>query len=102
MNELFGYNGKLAYINLTSKEVEVSDLNLEDVKNYLGGCGLSAKITYDLLKEEDYKILQENPFDEINPLIFATGPITATTRPSSGRYSVSVISPLTGISPVFG
>jgi aldehyde:ferredoxin oxidoreductase len=97
MSELYGYNGKLAFINLTSKEIVIKDLNSEDAKNYLGGCGLSAKIAYDLLKEEDYKILQENPLAEINPLIFATGPITATSRPSSGRYSVSIISPLTGI-----
>ena len=32
MSELFGYNGKVAYINLTSKEIEISDLNFEDVK----------------------------------------------------------------------
>jgi len=97
MSGLDGYNGKLAFINLTSKEIEITDLNSEDAKNYIGGCGLSAKITYDLLKEEDYRTLQENPLAEINPLIFATGPITATSRPSSGRYSVSIISPLTGI-----
>ncbi len=97
MSEINGYNGKLAFINLTSKEIEITDLNSEDAKNYIGGCGLSAKIIYDLLKEEDYKTLKENPLAEINPLIFATGPITATSRPSSGRYSVSIISPLTGI-----
>ena len=97
MSELDGYNGKLAFINLTSKEIKITDLNSEDAKNYIGGCGLSAKITYDLLKEEDYRTLQENPLAEINPLIFATGPMTATSRPSSGRYSVSIISPLTGI-----
>ena len=97
MSELYGYNGKLAFINLTSKEIEITNLNSEDAKNYIGGSGLSAKIIYDLFKEEDYKTLQENPLAEINPLIFATGPITATSRPSSGRYSVSIISPLTGI-----
>ncbi|MEJ2248803.1 MAG: aldehyde ferredoxin oxidoreductase family protein, partial [Candidatus Lokiarchaeota archaeon] len=55
------------------------------------------KITYDLLKDEDYKKLKDNPYFEKNPLIFATGPVTGTIRPSSGRYSVTGISPLTGI-----
>jgi len=38
---LIGYNGKIAYVNLTDQVV--------DAKDYLGGTGLSAKITYDLL-----------------------------------------------------
>ncbi|MFX0010966.1 MAG: aldehyde ferredoxin oxidoreductase N-terminal domain-containing protein, partial [Candidatus Hermodarchaeota archaeon] len=96
-NKLLGYNGKLAYINLSNQTYTIKDLEVEIAKNYLGGSGLSAKITYDLLTENDYKLLKENPFSEINPLIFATGPVTGTIRPSSGRYSVSGISPLTRI-----
>jgi aldehyde:ferredoxin oxidoreductase len=63
----------------------------------MGGSGLSAKIIYDLLKSEDYETLRNDPLNDINPLVFATGPLTGTIRPSSGRYSVSAISPLTGI-----
>ncbi len=95
--EFFGYNGKIAFINLSNQTVEIKDLDINDAKNYLGGTGLSAKLTYDLLSEEDYQILKNTPFHEKNPLIFATGPITGTNRPSSGRYSVTGISPLTGI-----
>jgi aldehyde:ferredoxin oxidoreductase len=94
---LIGYNGKIAYVNLTDEKVEVKDLNPQVAKNYLGGTGLSAKLTYDLLSENDYEVLKRDPYSEINPLIFATGPVTGTTRPSSGRYSVTAISPLTGI-----
>ena len=96
-NNLIGYNGKLAYIDLTNQTVVVKELNSTIAKEYLGGTGLSAKLTYDLLSENDYEILKENPFSEINPLIWATGPVTGTIRPSSGRYSVTGISPLTGI-----
>ena len=96
-NKLLGYNGKLAYINLSNPSYTIKDLEVEIAKNYLGGSGLSAKITYDLLTENDYKLLKENPFSEINPIIFATGPVTGTIRPSSGRYSVTGISPLTRI-----
>jgi len=95
--QLFGYNGKIAYINLNNQKVELKDLNTQIAKAYLGGTGLSAKLTYDWLKDEDYENLKNNPLSEKNPLIFATGPVTGTIRPSSGRYSVTGISPLTRI-----
>ena len=97
MNNLCGYNGKLAFIDLSSQIINIKDLSIEDAKKYIGGCGLSAKIIHDLLSEENFQTLKENPLSPINPLVFATGPLTATGRPSSGRYSISSISPLTGI-----
>ncbi len=92
-----GYNGKIAYIDLNSQKVNFKHLDKLIAKQYLGGTGLSAKLTYELLSESDYEILKSNPFSDKNPLIFATGPVTGTIRPSSGRYSVTGISPLTGI-----
>ncbi|MFX1310254.1 MAG: aldehyde ferredoxin oxidoreductase family protein [Promethearchaeota archaeon] len=93
----YGFNGKIAYLNLNSQTVDLKDLDAQIAKDYLGGTGLSAKLTYDLLSDEDYDLLKKDPLSEKNPLIFATGPITGTIRPSSGRYSVTGISPLTGI-----
>jgi len=95
--DLFGYNGKVVFIDLSSQTYKIKDLDLQIAREYLGGTGLSAKLTYDLLSDEDYEILRKDPFYEKNPLIFATGPITGTIRPSSGRYSVTGISPLTRI-----
>jgi len=95
--KLLGYNGKIAYVNLNNQTYEIKELESHIAKDYLGGTGLSSKLTYDLLTEETYEILRRDPYAEINPLIFATGPITGTIRPSSGRYSVTGISPLTGI-----
>ncbi len=97
MTELLGYNGKIAYVDLSLKTVKIKDLDEKDAQDYLGGVGLSAKLIYDLLTETDYETLKHNPLDQINPLVFATGPITGTTRPASGRYSVCGISPLTNI-----
>lgn len=94
---LLGYNGKIIFINLSIEKYDIKDLNPQIAKDYLGGTGLSAKLTYDLLSESDYSILKLDPFTDINPLIFATGPVTGTLRPSSGRYSVTGISPLTKI-----
>jgi len=95
--ELYGYNGKIVYINLNEPKVEVKELSRDIVEHYLGGVGLSAKLTYDLLMDGDYQKLIKNPLNELNPLIFATGPLTGTSTPSSSRYSVTAISPLTGI-----
>jgi len=97
MDKLYGYNGKIAYIDLSSLNVEVKDLDPKIAEDYLGGAGLSAKLTYDLLTESDYQALQKDPFFSKNPLIFATGPLTGTATPSSSRYCVTGISPLTGI-----
>ena len=93
----YGYNGKIAYVNLSNQTIDVRDLEKQIAKEYLGGTGLSAKITFDLLTNGDYEVLKNDPLSEINPLIFSTGPLTGTIRPSSGRYSVTGISPLTGI-----
>ena len=86
-----GYNGKIAYIDLTKKEVVVKPLDPEIAEDYIGGTGLSAKLIHDLLTEEDYKTLKKDPYDSVNPLVYATGPVTGTMRPASGRYSVSGI-----------
>jgi aldehyde:ferredoxin oxidoreductase len=92
---LTGYNGKIAYIDLSTKEITVKPLDPEIAEDYVGGTGLSAKIIYDMLTEEDYKLLKKDIYHPNNPLVFATGPVTGSLRPSSGRYSVSGISPLT-------
>ena len=97
MDKLYGYNGKIAYIDLSSLDVEVKDLDPKIAEDYLGGAGLSAKLTYDFLNEDDYQALQKDPWLSKNPLIFATGPLTGTATPSSSRYCVTGISPLTGI-----
>jgi aldehyde:ferredoxin oxidoreductase len=97
MEKLYGYNGKIAYVNLDSKQIEVMDLDQKIVEDYIGGAGLSAKLTYDLLSESDFQTLQKDPLTSINPLIFSTGPLTGTMTPSSSRYCVTGISPLTGI-----
>lgn len=93
--KLVGYNGKIAYINLSTKKIEIKDLDSQIAKDYIGGTGLSAKLIFDMLSKDDYNTIKGDIFNEINPVVFATGPITGTARPSSGRYSVSGISPLT-------
>jgi aldehyde:ferredoxin oxidoreductase len=91
------YNGKIAYINLSSEAIEVKDLDPIIAEKYIGGAGLSAKITHDLLSDADYERLKKDPYNVVNPLVFSTGPLTGSLVPSSSRYCVTGISPLTGV-----
>lgn len=94
---MYGYNGKIAYVNLSNNNIDIKELDEDVAKKYVGGATLSAKLTYDLLDDGDFEKLKEDPFDERNPLIFSTGPLTASIVPSSSRYCATAISPHTGI-----
>jgi aldehyde:ferredoxin oxidoreductase len=86
-----GYMGKLAWIDLSTQAVRVEELPEEVRRQYIGGTSLAAYI------------FRRNSFHEIDPLgpenilIFATGPLTGTGIPTSGRFAVAAKSPQTGI-----
>ena len=97
VKKMLGYNGKILYIDMSASKTEVKDLDPKIAEDYIGGVSLSAKLIYDMLSDADYETLKNDPFSPVNPLVFATGPLTGTATPSSSRYSVSGISPLTGM-----
>lgn len=89
---MFGYNGKILYINLTERSTEVKDLPEKVARDFLGGSGLSAKI---FLDEFDFV---SDALSENSPLIFTTGPLTGGIIPGCiTRFSVGGKSPLTDI-----
>jgi aldehyde:ferredoxin oxidoreductase len=85
-----GYCGKLLRINLSTGDIGKEELDIELAKKFIGGRGLA---TYFLAREIDPAI---EPFGAENKLIFATGPLTGTQAPTSGRYMVVTKSPLSG------
>ena len=88
---LGGYMGKLLRVDLTSEELTDQMLPPEDqLRKYIGGMGLAAKILYDELP------LETKPLDPENILIFMTGPLSGTPAPSSGHCTVVVLSAETG------
>ncbi|MGQ4832530.1 MAG: aldehyde ferredoxin oxidoreductase family protein [Candidatus Asgardarchaeia archaeon] len=87
---MFGWTGKSAYIDLSTNKIKVIDTDSTLVKNYLGGSGVGIKLLFDRAPP---KI---PPFSPMNPLIFATGPLTASRVFGTGRHSVITKSPLTG------
>lgn len=86
-----GYTGKYLRVNLSKRKVDVCELSEEMAENYLGGNGFGTKILWDEVAAD------VNPLSEKNKIIFATGPLTGTIWPSTGRLSIISKSPLTGI-----
>ncbi len=87
---MFGYNGKVLRINLSDKTFKLEVLDIDKAKKYLGARGLGVKTLFD---EVDPKI---DPLSPDNKFIVATGPLTGTPVPTSGRFMVVTKSPLTG------
>lgn len=87
---MYGYSGKVLRINLSEKTVKVEPLNLEVAQKFIGARGLGVKTFID---EVDAKIDALSPE---NKFIIATGPLTASPMPTSGRYMVVTKAPLTG------
>ena len=76
-----GWVGKILRVDLTTRKISESS-TFDYVPQFLGGRGLGAKICWDEVPPE------VNAFDPENRLIFATGPLTGTLAPTSGRFEV--------------
>ncbi len=87
---MYGWHGKILRVDLTNLKISVEDVDPQIAKDYLGGRGWAIRYLTD---EVDPLV---EPFDPENKLIFATGPLTATTAPTGNRYMVITKSPLTG------
>ncbi|MHA2244622.1 MAG: aldehyde ferredoxin oxidoreductase family protein [Candidatus Hodarchaeales archaeon] len=87
---MYGYMGKILRVNLSNKTISEEFPDDETLKKLLGGAGLATKYLF----EEVNKGI--DPLSPENKLIFMTGPMTGTSAPSTGRYSVVAKSPLTG------
>jgi len=91
MNTWHGYTGKILDVDLTPAVVSEAELDRSLAEGYMGGKGFGAKILYDQLPPRC------EPLSADNILVFATGPLTGTLAPSSGRFEVCTKSPATGL-----
>ena len=91
MTNYGGYMGKVLLLDLTSGKTENYIWTDLDREKYIGGKAMASKILYDNLTGS------EKPFDPENLIVIATGPLTGTGAPSSNRFDISSLSPLTGI-----
>jgi aldehyde:ferredoxin oxidoreductase len=84
-----GYYGRMLEVNLSEGTVNVTKISDSDIKNFIGGRGLGAKILYDRLKPGT------DPVSPDNILMFMPGPFSGLPIPSSSRTCVVTKSPRT-------
>lgn len=91
MKRWYGYAGRILEIDLGSASTTRSDPDEKMVNQYLGGKGFGTKILHERLAP------RVDPLSPENILVFATGPLTGTLAPASGRFEVCTKSPATGL-----
>ncbi len=85
-----GWTGRILRINLTEQKVNIEEPDFESYLSFLGGRGLGCQI---LWQEVGPRV---DPLSPANKLVFLTGPLTGARVPTSGRFTVTSKSPLTG------
>ncbi len=86
MKTEYGWTGKLLRVDLTRKEWSIEKTD-ELAERFIGGVGFGYKILWDEIAPE------VGAFDPENRLVFATGPLTGTLAPTSGRLEIVSKSP---------
>jgi aldehyde:ferredoxin oxidoreductase len=88
---LGGYTGKILRIDLTERDVKISELERDLAAGFLGGRGFNSKGLY-------YEVPPgTDPLGPDNKLFISTGPLVGTTFPTASRFNISAKSPQTGI-----
>ena len=87
---MYGYQGKILRINLSTGVCGVEALDETIAKKFVGGRGLGTKLYTDEVSPSVDALSPENK------ILFVTGPLTGTPTPTGGRYMVVTKSPLTG------
>ncbi len=84
-----GYCGKILFVELSEGKIEELKPSEETYRKFIGGTGLGVRFLYEKMKPGS------NPLGNENILGFVTGPLTGTSAPGSGRFTVVCKSPLT-------
>jgi aldehyde:ferredoxin oxidoreductase len=87
---MFGYTGKLLFVELTTGKTEIRELDESDAKSFIGGPSLGAKILYEEMPAHT------DVFSEDSVIGFVSGPANGTGALMGGRYTVVCKSPVTG------
>lgn len=87
---LGGYMGRILWVNLTDRTIVEEPLDESLARDYVGGYGLAARISYDRMPAG------ADPVGPENVLGIVTGPLTGTPCIEGNRFMVTAKSPLTG------
>lgn len=87
----FEYAPKILKIDLTTGESSTEQVQPEDVRLYLGGRGVNARILFDRVGP------RVGAYDPENVIVFGVGPLVGTLAPGACRTRITTVSPLTGL-----
>ncbi len=85
---MYGYAGKLLFVNLTDQTWRIEDLSEQDARNFIGGPGLGAKILFDHMPACTPVFAPESMIG------FVTAPSNGNMVFLGGRYTVVSKSPV--------
>ncbi len=88
---IYGWMGRVLAIDLTTRSAQEYPWSDEDRRTWLGGKTMAARILAEVLP------VDADPLGPDNVVVVATGPLTGTGAPSSARFDISALSPLTGL-----
>jgi len=83
--------GQILRVDLSKGKHHITPLPHDLARNFLGGLGFAARILFNEVGPKT------DPLGPENRLIVATGPVTGTVWPTSGRFMVAAKSPLTDV-----
>ncbi len=91
---------KWLMINLSTKEISDFTFPDEILRKFIGGKGIGVHFLWNYASKLEKKGIDIKEMDALSPenvLVYATGPVTGTRSPNSGRHHVVALkSPLTG------
>ncbi|MBN2298731.1 MAG: aldehyde ferredoxin oxidoreductase family protein [Deltaproteobacteria bacterium] len=86
-----GYTRVLLRVDLTTGKITKESIPEEYLKDYIGGSGLATRYLYDEIPSD------ADPLGPDNKICISVGPLNGGAYPTSGRFNLSCLSPLTGI-----
>lgn len=86
-----GSYNRLLVLDMPSGKSRIRRIDPNDLRTYVGGSSLGARLFFDTRGPET------DPLSPENPLLIMAGPMTGTTFPGSSRFVMCGRSPLTGI-----
>lgn len=89
--QLPGYAGHQLRVQLETQEINVEELPVGVLRQYMGGAGYGARIIYDELP------VGIDPLSPENIMVIATGPLSLAQIPGGGSIMLCFKSPLTNI-----
>ncbi len=87
---IYGYGGKILGVDLSAGKITQTEINPQFAREFIGGMGFSCQLLFELVGTD------VDPLSPNNVVILATGPLTGTEAPCSGRMEITTKSPLTG------